>query len=304
MQAQGNFDVPVKGLIISNIFHVVTLGIVLKYIHYDPIILTACVTNISMLIDYGLLRYFSFGLIDHTNFLGLFDGAFEDWWEYLELALPSAFIICAEWWMYEVLALFAGLLGVEYLATTVIIFNIHNFVYDISYGLSQAASSLIGRTLAESGKAAAKKLLILISLIQLFLCITMTIIYLVFPRQIIMIFTDEEKLIDLYLECVYYIIVMFVTASTQIVLGGVIRGIGEQGDASIISFIAYALITLPFALILSFWFDLKLQGIILAYILGITFNTIFNCYLLANSDWELAIEETLEPEYKEIEDEP
>jgi multidrug resistance protein, MATE family len=199
LQAQGSFDIPVKGLIVTNVFHIVTLYFVLKYINFDPVIMTASVTNISMILDFFILKYLANENLKKTNFLGIFDGAFDDWWEYLELALPSMFIICAEWWMYEVLAIFAGLLGVEYLSVVVIIFNTHNFVYDISYGLSQAASSLIGRTLAESGKFEAKKLLMSICFIQLILCVIMTIVYLTLARQIIGVFTSEETIIDLYL---------------------------------------------------------------------------------------------------------
>lgn len=69
--------------------------------------------------------------------------------------------------MYEVLAVFGGLIGVNYLATLIIIFNTHNLVYVISYGLSQAACSQIGRTLADLGKKAAKKMLKLIVIIQI-----------------------------------------------------------------------------------------------------------------------------------------
>ena len=82
----------------------------------------------------------------------MLEGAFNEWWSYLALALPSGFIICCEWWMYEVLTVLTGWIGVKELATIVIIFNTQNFVYDFSYGLSQATSSAIGRTLAEFGK--------------------------------------------------------------------------------------------------------------------------------------------------------
>jgi len=298
LQAQGSFELPVIGLVLTNIFHIVSLALALKYIEYDPVIITALITNVSMIFDFLILRYLAANDLVKTNFLSIFDGAFDDWREYLGLALPSAFIICAEWWMYEVLAIFAGLLGVMYLSVIVIIFNTHNFVYDISYGLSQAASSMIGRTLAESGKFEAKKLLASITLIQTVLCIIMTTIYLTCSRQIINTFSDDEKIIDLYMDCNLLIISMFLIDSTQIVIGGVIRGLGEQEDSSIISFVAYALITLPMSLLLSFYFDFNIKGILFAYIMGIVFNSVFNIYLLYKSDWELAIEETIVADMK------
>jgi multidrug resistance protein, MATE family len=93
---------------------------------------------------------------------------------------------------------------------------------------------------------------------------------------------------------------MFIIDSTQIVIGGVIRGIGEQEDSSLISFVAYALITLPLALALSFYFEMNVKGILLSYILGIAFNTACNSYLLYASDWELAIDETYEQDEKDL----
>ena len=256
---------------------------------FEPVVVCSLTTNITLILDYFFLSYFTRDSLQKTNFLGVFTHAFEKWGEYMALAIPSAFILCAEWWMYEVLALFAGWLGVLYLATLIIIFNFHNLVYDISYGLSQAASSQIGRTLAELGKRPAKMLLKFIVAIQILICVVISLVYIVGTKSIIGLYTDEEDMIDLFVSCKYLIVIMFIIDSSQIVLGGVIRGIGEQGESSIVSFISYALITLPLTIVFSFWYDMKLHGILLAYICGIIFSTVFNTVILIKSDWELAV---------------
>lgn len=115
--------------------------------------------------------------------------------------------------------------------------------------------------------------------------------YLFFSRQIIYIFSRETEIVELFVSCKYLIILMFIFDSSQIVIGGVIRGIGEQGDSSIISFISYGVITIPLTLLLSFWFDFRLSGILISYIAGLLFNTVFNAIILFRSEWELAIEE-------------
>ena len=56
LQAQGTFDIPVKGLIISCIFHICALSIALKYIQGDPLVICAITTNFTMIIDYVLLQ--------------------------------------------------------------------------------------------------------------------------------------------------------------------------------------------------------------------------------------------------------
>ena len=294
LQAQGCFDLPTKTLIFTFIFHILLISTVMHFVKYDPLIVCSMTTNCTLFLDYVVLKYMSSEYLERTNYLPLLTGAFDGWSEYLALAIPSAFILCAEWWMYEALTLFAGWLGVVYLATLIIIFNVHNLVYDVSYGLSQAASSQIGRTLAEIGKKTAKKLLKFILMFQMFICMIITVGYYFCNKEIIKIYTDEEEMIQLFVECKYFIIVMFILDSSQIVLGGVIRGIGEQGESSVISFIAYAVITLPLAILFSFWFNLKLQGILLAYICGIMFNTIFTIIILCKSDWELTIDDSEE----------
>ena len=97
-------------------------------------------------------------------------------------------------------------------------------------------------------------------------------------------------MVDLYVQNTLLIILTFILDSSQIVLGGVVRGIGEQGDSSIISFISYGLITLPFTVLHIYWLNMKLEGILLAYIFGIAFSTICNIVLILRSDWELSVE--------------
>mmetsp|Transcript_8852 Transcript_8852/g.10023 ORF Transcript_8852/g.10023 Transcript_8852/m.10023 type:complete len:272 (-) Transcript_8852:28-843(-) len=264
--------------------------------------LCAFVANFTFFINYALIRFFAREKLSEMNSLPILEEAFTDSWNYLSLALPCAFIICSEWWMYEALTILAGLIGVRELATIVIIFNTHNFVYDFSYGLSQATSSIIGRTLAEFGKLEAKKILYYILIIEIVLVSVMTLLYLSFPRQIIGIFSNEADVVNMYYSSLYYIIIMFIFDSAQIVIGGIIRGIGEQGESSVVSFISYAVVTLPAAIFFAFYLEMELQGIILGYICGVVVNTVLNAFVLANSEWNIAIDDTDDLSYARIED--
>jgi multidrug resistance protein, MATE family len=262
----------------------------MHFIQYNTIVIISITTNITYITNYFLLTYYSNSMNESTWYLSVFHQAFTGWREYLTLAVPSMFIICSEWWMFEVLVVFAGWIGVVYIATLIIIFNIHNLLYDISYGLSQAASSQIGRTLAEMGRDSAKDLLKFISLIQIFLMILFSAVLYFGCRSIICLYTDDEAMIDLFESCKYLLILMFNVDSLLIVLGGVIRGIGEQGESSVISFISYGLITLPLTILYSFYYDLKLHGILIAYVSGMLFSLSSNLIVLLKSKWELSID--------------
>jgi len=51
---------------------------------------------------------------------------------------------CFEWWAFELIAIFAGLLSVNDLAAQVAIVNIVGLVYMIPLGVQFAASGLVG----------------------------------------------------------------------------------------------------------------------------------------------------------------
>lgn len=69
---------------------------------------------------------------------------FQDWCEYLKLGVPSTLMACFEWWAFEVIAIFAGLLSVNDLAAQVAIVNILGLIYMIPLGIQFAASGMVG----------------------------------------------------------------------------------------------------------------------------------------------------------------
>jgi MATE family multidrug resistance protein len=42
--------------------------------------------------------------------------SFLDWSRYIKLAVPTTFLLCIEWWAFEFIVIFAGIIGVKELA--------------------------------------------------------------------------------------------------------------------------------------------------------------------------------------------
>ena len=74
---------------------------------------------------------------------------FEEIGTYLSIGIPGACMICFEWWVFELLAIFSGLMSVEALAAEVVIVNVVGFVFMIPLGTAYAASALTGVFLGE-----------------------------------------------------------------------------------------------------------------------------------------------------------
>lgn len=82
---------------------------------------------------------------------------FQDLGVYLRIGLPQAVTYCLEWWAFELLAIFSGLINVEQLAAEVVVLNLVTFIFMISQGTSYAASALTGYFLCEGNINMARK---------------------------------------------------------------------------------------------------------------------------------------------------
>ena len=55
--------------------------------------------------------------------------------------------MCIEWWAFEFVIIFSGIIGVKELAAMVAIMNCNGFVFMFSVGVQFAASGLVGNQL-------------------------------------------------------------------------------------------------------------------------------------------------------------
>ncbi len=57
--------------------------------------------------------------------------------------------MCIEWWAFEFIVIFAGILGVKELAAQVAIMNVNGFVFMFPLGVQFASSGLVGNQLGK-----------------------------------------------------------------------------------------------------------------------------------------------------------
>lgn len=77
--------------------------------------------------------------------------SFKDWWVYLKLGVPSAAMLCFEWFAFEFIAIFAGYSGIFDLAAYIAMFNFLQVMFQTPYGMGQSISTLCGQAIG-SGK--------------------------------------------------------------------------------------------------------------------------------------------------------
>jgi MATE family multidrug resistance protein len=98
-------------------------------------------------------------------------------------------MLCFEWWAFELLTLFTGLIGVNELAAEVVIINMVTFIFMLPLGISYSASALTGNYLGEGKIDLAKRFASLTILFDM-VCTTIIVILMgIYTQELSELFT-------------------------------------------------------------------------------------------------------------------
>nr|XP_048330091.1 protein DETOXIFICATION 16-like isoform X1 [Ziziphus jujuba var. spinosa] len=215
---------------------------------------------------------------------------------FTKLAVPSALMVCLEFWSYEFLVFMSGLLPNPKLETSMmsISLNTSSVIYRIPYGFGNAVSTRVSNKLGAGKPRAAQlaaRVVIFVAIAQ-GLVLNLTLVGL---RDIwSYMYTNEEEVVR------YLASVMPVLATSnfmdgiQGVLSGVARGCGWQRVGAYVNLGAYYLVGLPCAIILTFVLNLggKVNDLHLAIyniiLMKLTESQKFSGTLDGNHRWELS----------------
>lgn len=221
--------------------------------------------------------------------------AFNELPAFMKLAVPSAVMICLEYWAFEVLVLLSGLLPDPQRETSTlsICLTSTSLLYMVPFGIGAAASTRVGNELGAGRPQAAKGAVVVavsIGLTEGFLIATS--LYNL-RRLWGKAFTDEQEIIDYVAVCLPLLAIMHLMDSIQGVLSGVARGCGWQAFGAAANLLAYYMVGLPAAVVLGFFYHLKGPGLWWGLITGMATQTAVLVILTCMTDWQKQAEEAL-----------
>ncbi|KAJ1671591.1 ethionine resistance protein, partial [Spiromyces aspiralis] len=157
VQAQGDMKTSTKLLVVIAPLHAVTTYLLVLSpwfgMGYVGSPLACCVTN--CLILGGMVVYIScskareaWGGFDYRCVHGIS--------EFYKVALPSAAMVCCDWWALEVLTIGASYLGITALAAQSIVVNTSSLITQMPMGMTAALGSRVGNMLGAGRPRAAK----------------------------------------------------------------------------------------------------------------------------------------------------
>lgn len=202
--------------------------------------------------------------------------------KFLKIGIPGMLMLCFEWWAFELLALFTGLLGVDQLATEVMIINMISFIFMLPLGISYSASALTGNYIGEGKIDLAKKFAQMTIIFCIFCTSIIVLALYLFKDSVTSLFTKEPKVIKIFDDTMWVLLIYIWFDTIHGVQSGIIRGLGRQAYGSIYTLFCYYVLGMPLALVLCFKAKMGIAGLWLGFsiaciVLDIGFAMIISC---------------------------
>lgn len=213
---------------------------------------------------------------------------FQGMGEFFRFAIPSAVMICLEWWSFDLLILLSGLLPNPELETSVlsVCLNTISTLYMIPYGLGAAGSTRVSNELGAGNPQKAR----LAVYALMFLAVTETAVVsttLFTSRRVFgYLFSNEKEVVDYVTNMSPLVCLSVILDSMQGVLSGVARGCGWQHIGAFINLGAFYLCGIPVAATLAFWLQLRGRGLWIGIQTGALLQTTLLCVMTGFTNWE------------------
>ncbi|PSR89467.1 Protein DETOXIFICATION like, partial [Actinidia chinensis var. chinensis] len=246
-------------------------------------------TAISYWINVVILAiYVHFSPACQKTWTGFSKEGVKDLVSFLSLAIPSALMICLEYWSYEFLILMSGLLPNSKLETSMmaISFDTSALVFRIPYGFGSVVSTRVSNELG-AGQPRVARLAVKIAL---FLAtaqgVLLSLILVSVRNKWGYLYTSEDEVVKYMASVMPVLVISNFMDGIQAVLSGTARGCGWQKIGAFVNLGAYYLIGLPSAIIITFLLHFGGKGLWMGIISGSGSQSLLLLVVTLHTDWE------------------
>nr|XP_042140085.1 multidrug and toxin extrusion protein 2 isoform X3 [Peromyscus maniculatus bairdii] len=184
----------------------------------------------------------------------------QEWSSYTRLAIPSMFMVCIEWWTFEIGTFLAGLVNVTELGAQAVIYELASVAYMVPFGFGVAASVRVGNALG-AGNAEQARCSCTTVLLCAGVCALLVGILLAALKDVVgYIFTNDKDIISLVSQVMPIFAPFHLFDALAGTCGGVLRGTGKQKIGAILNAIGYYGFGFPIGVSLMFAAKLGIIG--------------------------------------------
>nr|PNR63320.1 hypothetical protein PHYPA_001745 [Physcomitrium patens] len=228
--------------------------------------------------------------------------SFNDLPAFFKLAVPSALMMCLEYWSFQGLVLMSGLLPNPKLETATLSLCLTGtaLLYMIPFGIGAAASTRVSNELGAGRPQAAKGSVIIAVLLGVTEGLIMATALYLGRYTWSKAFTNENEVIEYVGRVSPLLAIMHVMDATQGVLSGVARGCGWLAFGAAANLLAYYFVGLPTAVVLAFVFKLGGRGLWCGLIMGVTTQALSLLVITCITNWQQQADQALLRVYSSV----
>ncbi|XP_056910628.1 multidrug and toxin extrusion protein 1-like isoform X2 [Takifugu flavidus] len=210
----------------------------------------------------------------------------QEWGAYMRLAVPCALVVCFDWWIFEIVAVLAGVFGEAVLAAQHVLYQITFVTSMVPIAISAAACVRVGNALGagdtERAVVSGKVALLFAGTVV----VVQGIIIAVIKPYVGYIFTSDQNIVATVSQILTLNIFAGFFEALLLVSTGICLGSGLQAIVAFANMICYYVIGLAVGTPLMFVAQMSLFGLWVGVWTGILLESLFFLGLFFKMDWK------------------
>jgi MATE family multidrug resistance protein len=219
--------------------------------------------------------------------------SFNGWWEYLKIALPSAFLICAEWLAYEITAFIAIWIGKIDYTVHIILSSINLNLFTFPFGFGTVACIILGHSICKKSINYVKKYALIIFVTGIAVIMIANLIIYINRDSLLHLYIHDDEIVTKAKEVIPIVCFYTLADMAQNTMAGMFRGLGKQLIATKIAMFNFYVTLYIFAIYFGKVLNWGVYGLWAGMIVGYGVNACCYFYLLYTFDFNAIQREVL-----------
>lgn len=200
-------------------------------------------------------------------------------------------MFAADYIGFEILTFMSSFLGSIQMAGNICLFNYITLIFMLQIGMSMAASTLVGNSIGAKNKELATAYANCSACIGVCIMVITTSLTLYFRDSIPQLYTNEPQVQKVFYDLLGIYVLFSIPDSYEVIVHGVIKGLGKQNIASIICLIVLYPFNITLGYTLAFYLDFGVKGLWYSQLTSVLLLAISYAYIYSHVDLDEVIHE-------------